>query len=309
MNHARRHRLRGASLVEFAVVFPAAVLFVLALIQVGFLYMAKLTLNHAVFMAARAGSLNNARMASVRETLVRGLGPFYQDSTVASDVERTGVAYLRAQADAVPFVDITVLNPSSASFADFGVQDPVRRVTYIPNDNLQWRSDTVGARSGQNIRDANLLKLRVVYGYELKVPLMASVLRWAMCSGGSVLPLSAQCPRYYALGRVPIEAFAILEMQSRAERATAVAGGGGSAAGVTEPTASSTSAGVSAPLAAGAPGGTPASGNGTGGPGTSLNAPTALARHCDSANGSECRPPPCEPGAASCASPPTCESG
>ena len=88
MNHARRHRLRGASMVEFAIVFPAAVLFVLALIQVGFLYMAKLTLNHAAFMAARAGSLNHARVGAVRETLIRGLGPFYQDSTIASDPQR-----------------------------------------------------------------------------------------------------------------------------------------------------------------------------------------------------------------------------
>ena len=218
--------------MEFVIVFPVAVLFVLALIQVGFMYMAKLSLNHATFMAARAGALNNAWMGPIRETLIRGLSPFYQDSSVDSDWQRLVVAYALATVDAVPFLDIALLNPSDGAFADFGVRDAARRVTYIPNDNLEWRSDTVGARSGVNLRDANLLKIRVVYGYELKVPLMANILRWTMCGGGSaavpawgngsvlsaIAPMSAHCLRYYILGRVPIESFAIVEMQSRPER-------------------------------------------------------------------------------------------
>jgi hypothetical protein len=225
-------RQRGASLVEFVIVFPVAVLFVLALIQVGFMYMAKLSLNHATFMAARAGALNNARMDPIQRTLIRGLSPFYQDSSVDDDVRRLLAANLRARLDAVPFLNITLLSPSAEAFADFGVRDAARRVTYIPNDNLEWRSDTVGTRSGMNIRDANLLKIRVVYGYELKVPLMATILRWTMCGGGSsavpawgdgsllggIAPMSAHCLRYYSFGRVPIESFAIVEMQSRPER-------------------------------------------------------------------------------------------
>lgn len=232
MGRANRAPQRGVSLIEFTIVFPVAVLIVLAVIQAGFMYMAKLSLNHATFMAARAGAVNNARMGAIREALVRGLSPFYQDASTTDDVPRLAAAYARAQVDAVPFLDITLLNPSPEAFVDFGVRDPARRVTYIPNDNLEWRSDVVGARSRVNLRDANLLKIRVVYGYELKVPLMATILRWTMCGGGSgavpawgngswlraIAPGSPHCLRYYGWGRVPIESFAIVEMHTRAER-------------------------------------------------------------------------------------------
>jgi len=35
--------------------------------------------------------------------------------------------------------EMTLLNPSDEAFKDFGVKDPVTKVTYIPNDNLEWR--------------------------------------------------------------------------------------------------------------------------------------------------------------------------
>jgi hypothetical protein len=226
-------RQRGVSLVEFVIVFPVAVLFVLSLIQAGFMFMAKLTLNHATFMAARAGSLNNARTDVIRNTLIRGLSPFYQDSSIGDDVPRLARAWAEAQVDArQPWnLDVAMLNPSPQAFTDFGVRDPRSGVTYIPNDNIEWRATGVRANSRMNIQDANLLKLRVVYAYELKVPLVRNVLRWTMCGGNSgvsgwgnvgfleaIAPTSTQCLQYYARGRVPIESFAIVEMQSRAER-------------------------------------------------------------------------------------------
>jgi TadE-like protein len=228
---------QGATLVEFVIVFPLAVLFVLCLIQIGFMYMAKSTLNQATFMAARAGAMHNADETIIKEAMVRGLSPFYQDSTKTSDVARLGAAYLRAKVDAnLPVVQrlvIDVMNPSAKSFSDFGIKDPAKKVTYIPNDNLEWRdAGIIGGTSRQNIRDANLLKIRTIYGYELKVPLIAGVLKRVMCGGnigveawGNVSvfeavdsPVSKNCLLYYSQGRVPIESFAIVEMQSRAEK-------------------------------------------------------------------------------------------
>ena len=243
-------------MVEFVIVFPVAVLFVLSLIQTGFLYMAKSTLNHATFMAARAGSQNNANPDVIKAALARGLSPFYQDSTITNDLQRLTLAYLNpnpgkdsAYKDVytpMPWkTDITLLSPSADTFADYGVRDPVSRVTYIPNDNLETRrTDVTGAgtsiassRSKVNIRDANLLKLKVVYGYKLKVPLVGYVLRRVMCSGdtgvaawGNTSVFEAIersqptiCARYYLSDpdgdvRVPIESYAIVEMQSRAEK-------------------------------------------------------------------------------------------
>lgn len=228
------HRARGVSLMEFTIVFPFAVLFVLMLIQAGFIYMAKLQLNHATFMAARAGAVNNARPAVIKAALQRGLSPFYQDSTQANDSQRLATAHAKAMVDVLlPWgLKVDVLNPSPEAFNDFGVRDPVTRTLYIPNDNLEWRSDQVGGRSGLNLRDANLLKVRALYGYELKVPLMAGILRRVMCGGDSAVEAFGDVPLwqstyglskptlcvYFLRGRIPIESSAIVAMQSRAEQ-------------------------------------------------------------------------------------------
>lgn len=228
MKTTSRHQ-RGVSMVEFVIVFPVAVMFVLALLQVGLLYMAKQTLNHATFIAARAGSLNNANVDIMRGTMVRGLIPFKQNLTETNDVIRMGAARAAAWGDGALYLRVERMNPSPQSFSDFGLTDPATNQRYIPNDNLEWRNaNIVGSQSRQNIRDANILKLRTVYGYEMKVPLIAGLVRRVMCSGttgvgawdvsllDALSPASTDCLLYYMNGRIPIESFAIIEMQSRA---------------------------------------------------------------------------------------------
>lgn len=251
MNRKNFRRQYGASMVEFVIVFPVAALFVLTLIQVGFIYMAKSTLNNATFMAARAGAMNNADVGKIKEALARGLIPFYQDSSITNDFARMAAARVKVGLDAFSVTpwktDVTLLSPSADTFADYGVRDTVKRVTYIPNDNLQFRRQDItgagtsiaGSRSKVNIRDANLLKLKVVYGYELKVPLVGYVLKNVMCGTGETGVAAwgntnlleaiergqpSICFRYYRGGgisdavRIPIESYAIVEMQSRAEQ-------------------------------------------------------------------------------------------
>lgn len=228
------HRQRGATLMEFVIVFPLAALLVLGLIQAGFVYMAKLTLNHATFMAARVGATHNADTGVMRDALIRGLIPFKQNNFDANDSTRlaTALAELRFKDELIPWkrAKLDRLSPSAKSFADLGVNDPkLKGVTYIPNDNLEHRSDSVGAQSQQNLRDANLLKIRVVYPYELKVPLMAGIIGRVMCSGESgvqawgnvsvlesVYKLANPNCLYYLNGRLPIESTAIVEMQTPA---------------------------------------------------------------------------------------------
>lgn len=222
-------RQRGATLMEFAIVFPIAALLVLALIQAGFIYMAKLTLNHATFMAARVGATHNADVGTMRTALLRGLIPFKQNNFETNDSARLAVALGKVTTVEALATSLERLNPSPQSFADFGVKDPKVKSTYIPNDNLEWRSNALGTQSQQNLRDANLLKIRVVYGYELKVPLMAGIIKRVMCSGESaveawgdvsilqsVYKLADKRCAYYLLGRLPIESTAIVEMQSPA---------------------------------------------------------------------------------------------
>lgn len=224
-------QLRGATLLEFVIVFPFAVLFTLGLIQIGFIYMAKTTLNHATFMAARIGATHHASRSAMSEALARGLSPFYQDGSHGNDYTRLALALAEAKVDSLLFAELTVLSPSPEAFADFGVRDPVKKLIYIPNDNLEFRSQVVQPRSKMNLRDANLLKIKVVYGYEMKVPLIAGVIRRVMCGGdagvaawGNVgmaesyfgLTHPLLCTRFFNRGRLPIEAYALVEMQSPA---------------------------------------------------------------------------------------------
>ena len=92
---ATGRRSRGASMIEFAIVFPIAALFVLGLIQLGFMYMARLTLNHATFIAAREGSIHNANSAVIREALIRGLSAFYQRQLQYRRRTKTGLGIFR----------------------------------------------------------------------------------------------------------------------------------------------------------------------------------------------------------------------
>lgn len=225
----KQRSARGVSTVEFVVVFPIALLVLLCLIQCGFVHMAKLTLNHATFMAARHGATMGGREAHITSALIKGLVPFYQDSTITSDLDRINRAYKIALIEAAKPGILTLqrLSPNQDTLADFGVE--INGKHLIPHDNLQWRNTGVGAASGVNIQDANLLKVRVVYGYELKVPLMATLLRTVMCGGprspmrswggdmppGATLePQASPCLLYYSKGRVPIESYALVEMQS-----------------------------------------------------------------------------------------------
>ena len=66
-------RQRGATLAEFVVVGPVAILVILALIQVGMMMVAKQVLNEAAFEAARMGASEHALKQEVQRALERKL--------------------------------------------------------------------------------------------------------------------------------------------------------------------------------------------------------------------------------------------
>jgi len=224
----------GATMVEFAIVSPFAIVLVLAIIQLGFMLAAKQVVNQAAFLAARAGAVQNAQMDPMKQTAIRALLPFYQDSTNTDDFGRLLGAFGSAQIDLLPpspigFLDITMLNPTSQAFDDFGItSNAMPGHTYIPNDNLEYRPhDIKGNSSGMSIQDANALKIRLTYGYQLKVPLMQSVIKSVMCGfdtgitafgrgGGGFIASPQDCLQYYDRGRVPIVSYATVQMQSPA---------------------------------------------------------------------------------------------
>lgn len=205
-------RQRGAAIVEAVIALPILLVVILGAIQFGLIYEAKATLNHASLQAARAGAVSNAQPDAIRRGLARGLAPLYSPESslqgVASTVARINTGLL---ADA----RIRILNPTREAFADFGEQiDSVRE---IPNDRLHARSTAIGAQSGLNIQDANLLKVEITYGYELKVPLVnwfiARVLLGLRGGGRAMDAFEQQLLRRTLL---PIVATSMVRMQSPA---------------------------------------------------------------------------------------------
>ncbi|MGH8177228.1 MAG: TadE/TadG family type IV pilus assembly protein, partial [Steroidobacter sp.] len=158
---------RGAAIVEAVIALPILIVVILGAIQFGLIYQAKATLNHAGLQSARAGAVENADPNAIRRGLARGLASLYSPESSLTDVI---AAVARIHADLMTDARIRILNPTREAFADFG--EEVGGVREIPNDRLHARSTTPGAQSGLNIQDANILRVEITYGYELKVPLV-----------------------------------------------------------------------------------------------------------------------------------------
>ncbi|MFK7860450.1 MAG: TadE/TadG family type IV pilus assembly protein [Granulosicoccus sp.] len=203
----RFNRQRGASLVEFSIVGLSIILIGLFTLQLGLLYHAKTTLNYAVFEAARAGAVNNASMSAIRSELGIRLAPLQGGDGSA---KRAALAVARSSLNIKDPLNTTIaiLNPGKAAFKDWAVRDPVSGKRFIPVNHLRHQTYDIGRHSGLSLRDANILKLQVTHGVDLRVPvvgrLMAAPMKW----------LDSDNAIYYLRGKWPIQSVAIVRMQS-----------------------------------------------------------------------------------------------
>jgi Flp pilus assembly protein TadG len=230
----RTHRQRGATLLEFAIVAPIAILVILALVQLGLAMVAKQILNEAAFEGARLGATEHSVKTEVLRGIERKMLPFYTDATKPSDVANMAAALAAQTADLAVPTTLTVdrLSPPATAFQDFGLSttdSSGNQVVAIPNDNLEFRSyaNVKGASSQLTIQDANELRLRVTYALEIKVPLMKVVFQSVMCGVGSGVEAfglsgtgipgetaNGDCLKYWSRGRMPITVYATVQMQS-----------------------------------------------------------------------------------------------
>ncbi|QNA88726.1 pilus assembly protein [Massilia sp. Dwa41.01b] len=214
---ARASAQRGSAMIEFVIVGPILTLIGLAVLQYSMLFFAKNQLNHAAFMAARAGSLGNASITKVKTAYIKALVPVYGGGTNAAELaESLG----KATADVAAFSKVELINPTKESFMDWG-NNPALMAKYqtngkrvIPNSGLAFKDHNVGGNSGQTVQDANLIKLRIMHGYEMKIPIVKTVFKaW----------LKARDPHTDALytamvaqDRIPVVSNVTLHMQSDA---------------------------------------------------------------------------------------------
>lgn len=198
----------GATLIELAVVLPIFLLIALSVLQLGLIFHAKNTLNHATLLAARSGAVSGLNQFTIRNGLAKGLAPLL---VTQSDAFGFRDALNRAHAEILGFSNISILNPTREAFLDFGYPD-ITGALNIPFERLHMQSAQPGAMSGVNIQDANLLKLQVVYGFPLVIPLAGPMIA-TMANLYTTDPISQD---YLSVGRLPIIATSVVRMQSAA---------------------------------------------------------------------------------------------
>ncbi len=204
-------------MVEFVAVGPAITILGMAVLQYSLMFFAKNQINHASFMAARAGSVAHATIDSIEAAYTRALIPLYGGGENSQELM---ASHAKVVADMTPnTLRIEVLNPTQESFDDFA-KDPNLNAFFstraIPNTAISFRSelDQVGPTSGQTLQDANLLKLRITHGYQPKVWLLGMIhskyLAW-MDTGNDKF-----VTQLIASGRIPMVTHVAIEMQSEA---------------------------------------------------------------------------------------------
>jgi hypothetical protein len=204
-------------MLEFVLVGPIITILGLGVVQYSLMFFAKNQIDHANFMAARAGSMAHANVVTIREAYIRALVPLYGGGR---NVQELTEAYVKAAADMTPqSLRIEVLNPTKQSFDDFATNQALNDsygMRAIPNGSMALRPnlDAVSPTSGQTLQDANLLKLRITHGYTPKVWLLGMILnkyqQWLDVGNDSFNT------QLIASGRVPMVSHVTLEMQSDA---------------------------------------------------------------------------------------------
>ena len=179
LRRAGASRQQGQSLVEFIVVLPILMFLIMGIVQFALLYQAKSVLDHAAFLAARSGSLNNGQKggfnplgAGINQGMASGLAPLFNHGTTLGALTQARTKAFTEVVDPL-ITTINVINPTPQMINDFAIPrldgGPGRE---IPNDSLQYRDSTaMGATSRVSIQDANLLKLEITYCVKLIVPI------------------------------------------------------------------------------------------------------------------------------------------
>lgn len=180
-------RMAGQGMTEFLVVAPLLLFFGFVTVQLVLLYQAKSTLDVAALEAAREGAVNHGSVQAMQAGLVRGLAPLYARRADATGAQAALLAGQRAVSGGS---SIKIVSPTPAMLRDFARPRfyPDEGVAHdeIPNDTLMYRDTAHGAESDVNVQDANLLKLRVRYCFDLVVPVANKVLYYAVNVIGNI---------------------------------------------------------------------------------------------------------------------------
>jgi outer membrane protein OmpA-like peptidoglycan-associated protein/uncharacterized membrane protein (UPF0127 family) len=178
----RPARQRGAAIVELAVVAPVLTVLGLSAAQYSSLFFAKNQVNHAAFLAARAGSVGNASISAIKQAYIKGLVPMYGGGSTPAELAKSladATTAFNGGKDG-PSGYIEMLNPTKEAFEDWNddklqVLLDTKGKRVISNRGLGLSADQVRSGSGQSRQDANLIKLRIMQGVKPAVPVVGSI--------------------------------------------------------------------------------------------------------------------------------------
>ena len=85
IKRAFQTRQSAQAMVEFVIILPVMLMLILAIVQFGLIYRAKVTLNYATFQAVRAGTINNASMSEMELSFASNMAPMYTSSYLSMD--------------------------------------------------------------------------------------------------------------------------------------------------------------------------------------------------------------------------------
>ena len=219
-NTTNKKLSQGQATIEYIIVFPVMIMLVFGILQFTLIYNAKTTLNYAVFEAARAGSLNNARRDAVAEAFASGMAALY---THKANVEAVEVARVKVwdEIEAGDQVCIERVNPIDDDFSGYAIDHPdILGQQAIPVDNLVYREPAITGGAHVSIHDATLLKIKVTYCYPLYVPFLNQLIpEWF--TGNAEKGYVSNDPGFGSFKstcidnrQLPIVADAIMRMQS-----------------------------------------------------------------------------------------------
>lgn len=193
---------QGVSMIETLITMPVMLMLGFSGWQAALMYEAQSTLNHAAFMAARAGSMQNMNFDSMYAAFER---------TISIIEREDGVRIARGRDDPRDIARIFIANPTVEVFqgGDRWALPPGQCTVCGPGEfelpftHLALRDRT--ERGGISIQDANILRIKVIYHYELTVPVVGDLI-----GSFSENPFGGVIPTF------PLTAVATVRMQSPA---------------------------------------------------------------------------------------------
>lgn len=151
-------------MLETLLVLPVILILGFGIVHAGLVFQAQSNLEYAALMAARVGASTSIDIAAMQVEVADRMSASQDPAEVLIPPQ------------------ITVVNPTRAMFLACGESptydqsacagSPLGSACEIPNFGLQLRDSTVSCDGGANIQDANILRIRVAYYFDSKVPFM-----------------------------------------------------------------------------------------------------------------------------------------